>query len=117
MWRGLRRRCPRCGGSVIFERWMNAKEACPECDLRFEESGGDTWGFWVVLDRVFVVIPIVILFFGFAPAGKAAGPFSGARRTDAGILGNMSRSEGAPSQRCQRAEGPEICARTLETLV
>ena len=72
MWRGLRRRCPRCGGSVIFERWMNAKEACPECDLRFEESGGDTWGFWVVLDRVFVVIPIVILFFGFAPAGKAA---------------------------------------------
>jgi uncharacterized protein (DUF983 family) len=68
IWRGLRRRCPRCGRAPIFERWLDTHDRCASCGLVFEERAGDTWGFWVVLDRVFVAIPLVILLFGFATA-------------------------------------------------
>jgi uncharacterized protein (DUF983 family) len=72
LWRGVRRRCPRCGESVIFERWVELKQACPNCQLSFEKSPGDTWGFWVILDRIFIFVPIVVLYFGFAPADLGA---------------------------------------------
>ena len=68
IWRGMRRRCPRCGQAPIFERWITVRDQCAHCGLRFEERAGDTWGFWVLLDRVFVAIPFVILLFGFATA-------------------------------------------------
>ena len=66
--RGLRRRCPRCGQAPIFERWLDAYDECASCGLPFEEHAGDTWAFWVVLDRLFVAIPLVILLLGFATA-------------------------------------------------
>jgi uncharacterized protein (DUF983 family) len=68
IWRGMRRRCPRCGRGPIFERWITVRDRCESCGLRFEERAGDTWGFWVLLDRVFVAIPLVVLLFGFATA-------------------------------------------------
>jgi uncharacterized protein (DUF983 family) len=68
IWRGMHRRCPRCGQAPIFERWITVRDRCESCGLTFEESAGDTWGFWVLLDRVFVAIPLVILLFGFATA-------------------------------------------------
>ena len=64
--RGMRRRCPRCGQGTIFERWITVRDRCEVCGLQFEERAGDTWGFWVLLDRVFVAIPFVVLLFGFA---------------------------------------------------
>jgi uncharacterized protein (DUF983 family) len=66
--RGMRRRCPRCGRAPIFERFIDARDRCESCGLVFEERAGDTWGFWVLLDRLFVAIPLVILLFGFATA-------------------------------------------------
>ncbi len=41
--RGLRRRCPRCGGEGIFSSWANLRESCPSCGLRFEREPG----YWV----------------------------------------------------------------------
>lgn len=64
--RGLARRCPRCGQAPIFERFVNMRDRCAHCGLVFEERSGDTWGFWVLLDRLFVAIPLVILLLGFA---------------------------------------------------
>lgn len=64
--RGLRRRCPRCGQGAIFERFIDVRDRCSSCGFVFEERSGDTWGFWVVLDRIFVAIPLVILLLGFA---------------------------------------------------
>ena len=64
--RGWRRRCPRCGQSPIFERFIDVRPRCMNCGFVFEERSGDTWGFWVMLDRVFVAIPLVILMLGFA---------------------------------------------------
>jgi uncharacterized protein (DUF983 family) len=64
--RGLRRRCPRCGRAPIFEGFIVVRDRCESCGFLFEERSGDTWGFWVVLDRLFLVIPVVIIMLGFA---------------------------------------------------
>ena len=64
--RGMRRRCPRCGVGLIFERFIDVRDRCSNCGFVFEERSGDTWGFWVVLDRLFVAIPLIILMLGFA---------------------------------------------------
>jgi uncharacterized protein (DUF983 family) len=39
--RGLRKRCPRCGGGRLFDGWLTMKERCPTCDYRFERGGAD----------------------------------------------------------------------------
>ena len=64
--RGLRRRCPRCGQGPIFERFIDVRDRCAICGFVFEERSGDTWGFWVLLDRLFLAIPLVIMLLGFA---------------------------------------------------
>lgn len=48
------------------------KPECPACGLSFEQAPGDTWGFWVVLDRIFVAIPIVLIYLGLAPSSWPA---------------------------------------------
>jgi uncharacterized protein (DUF983 family) len=65
--RGIRRRCPHCGESALFDGWFRLRDRCPSCALIFEHSPGDTWGFWVVLDRVFLAALIAGLYFGFLP--------------------------------------------------
>lgn len=73
--RGLRRRCPRCGVGPLFRGWFSPREDCDHCGLTLRPRPGDTWGFWVVGDRIFVFVPIVLLYFGVRPAtwwGKGA---------------------------------------------
>ena len=43
MWRGMTRRCPRCGSGKIFRRWMTIVSDCPKCSLHFERESG----YWV----------------------------------------------------------------------
>jgi uncharacterized protein (DUF983 family) len=43
LWRGVRRRCPRCGRGGLFTRFFTLLLRCPECGLRFEREEG----FWV----------------------------------------------------------------------
>ena len=40
-WRGLRMRCPRCGGGAIFRRWWTYTEynQCPKCGLAYDPRG------------------------------------------------------------------------------
>jgi uncharacterized protein (DUF983 family) len=38
--RGLRRRCPHCGGGGLFTGWLRLAERCPTCGLRFEREAG-----------------------------------------------------------------------------
>jgi uncharacterized protein (DUF983 family) len=40
LWRGLRRRCPRCGAGGLFVRWFRLRERCPGCELLFEREPG-----------------------------------------------------------------------------
>lgn len=34
-WRGLRGRCPRCGGGSIFRGFLDIAESCPACGTSF----------------------------------------------------------------------------------
>jgi uncharacterized protein (DUF983 family) len=43
LWRGLTRRCPRCGGGKLFHRWFRMVPDCPHCALHFEREPG----YWV----------------------------------------------------------------------
>jgi uncharacterized protein (DUF983 family) len=43
LWRGIRRRCPRCGRGGLFTGFFTIRAECPGCGLRFEREEG----FWV----------------------------------------------------------------------
>ena len=62
---GWRRRCPRCGEGALFRSWFTLHERCSSCDLVFEESPGDTWGFWILGDRVFIAALLLVIVLGF----------------------------------------------------
>ena len=67
LWRGIRRKCPRCGEGAQFRRWFTLYERCASCDLEFEPHPGDTWAFWVFGDRVFLGVAIALIYFGLRP--------------------------------------------------
>jgi len=43
IWRGLTRRCARCGGGKLFKRYLNMVDDCPTCGYHFEREDG-YWG-------------------------------------------------------------------------
>jgi uncharacterized protein (DUF983 family) len=61
--RGLRGRCPNCGGPLIFEHGLRLREQCPApgCGLRWQRNQGYYLGaaVWNYTLTVFVVLPIV----------------------------------------------------------
>ncbi len=67
LWRGLRGRCPACGEDRLFESWIRVRPACRSCSTRFLENQGDPWAFLVVVDRIFVLLLVVLLYFRWAP--------------------------------------------------
>ena len=42
--RGLRRRCPSCGGKGIFKNFFRLRERCPSCGIKFERLEGFSLG-------------------------------------------------------------------------
>ena len=40
LWRGLTRRCARCGGGKLFRRYWTMVDDCPTCGLHFEREEG-----------------------------------------------------------------------------
>ena len=65
LWRGAQRRCPHCGQGPLFVRWITTHEHCRECGLVFVRNQGDTWLFWILMDRIPLVFGIVAIYFGF----------------------------------------------------
>ncbi len=43
-WRGLRRRCPRCGGARWFSGWFAKVDRCQTCGYKYERSPGFVLG-------------------------------------------------------------------------
>ncbi len=68
--RGLRRRCPHCGQGRLFVKRLELYERCAVCGIRFEFKRGDTWGFWILLDRLLIGVPILIFFISLMPPGS-----------------------------------------------
>ncbi len=69
--RGLRKRCPHCGRGRLFIRWTKLVDRCSECGLVYLRNEGDTWFFWIVMDRIPILAGIAALYLGF----RAAGPW------------------------------------------
>jgi uncharacterized protein (DUF983 family) len=65
--RGLARRCPRCGRGELFSRLLKVHPNCSVCGLALAPRPGDTWGFWVLGDRIFLFVPVVLIYFSLAP--------------------------------------------------
>jgi uncharacterized protein (DUF983 family) len=40
LWRGLTRRCARCGSGKLFRGWFKMVDDCPRCGLHFEREAG-----------------------------------------------------------------------------
>lgn len=63
--RGLARHCPHCGRGPLFARWFTLHERCSTCGLRFEQRPGDTWALWLIFDRLFLGVLIILVFLIF----------------------------------------------------
>ena len=73
LWRGVRRRCPHCGQGPLFSRWITFHPRCANCGLVFLRNQGDTWLYWIVLDRIPIGAGIVAIYFGFRITGFVSG--------------------------------------------
>ena len=70
LWRGIRKKCPNCGGGKIFDGWFTLKDRCPTCAYLFEREEG----YWVsaiivnvgVIQTMFIVLFIAVVI-GTAP--------------------------------------------------
>lgn len=56
--RGLRGRCPHCGGRGIFRSVNELKDACPTCGFSFVREEG----YWV--GAMTVIMALILIFFG-----------------------------------------------------
>jgi len=48
LWRGMRKRCPRCGGRRLFDGWYHMKPRCPTCGVKFERESGFFLGAYLI---------------------------------------------------------------------
>jgi uncharacterized protein (DUF983 family) len=60
LWRGLTRRCARCGTGHLFRRWFTMVDDCPGCGLHFEREPG-YWVGAVVINFAFVALIFVVV--------------------------------------------------------
>lgn len=65
VWRGLRRRCPHCGRGPLFVHWVTLHSHCRRCGLQFLRNQGDTWLFFLVMNRIPILVAIATIYFGF----------------------------------------------------
>lgn len=73
--RGLRRRCPLCGGGGLFRRWFTMVERCPRCGLNLERIEGH-WigalGMNTIVTFGAVLVAVVVGFAATYPDGSVA---------------------------------------------
>lgn len=63
--RGLRNRCPNCGGKTLFARGLTMNERCSQCGMMFERGEGFFLGSMSInyIVTLFVyLLPVLILF-------------------------------------------------------
>jgi uncharacterized protein (DUF983 family) len=60
VWRGVRRRCARCGANGIFRSYFELRERCPRCGYRFERDEAAFTGVWL-LNYSFTILPLLVL--------------------------------------------------------
>src|SRR6187455_3608327 len=48
VWRGLRRRCGRCGARRLFTGYFHLRERCPKCGYKFAREEGFFTGVYLM---------------------------------------------------------------------
>jgi uncharacterized protein (DUF983 family) len=61
-WRGITRRCPRCGSGGLFRRYFTMVDDCPRCGLHFEREAG----YWVGALAVNIAFVFAVFTVAFA---------------------------------------------------
>ncbi|MFL5562247.1 MAG: DUF983 domain-containing protein [Gemmatimonadaceae bacterium] len=69
-WRGLRLRCPNCGGGGILDGWFKLKHRCPTCGLVLDRGESDYFlgAYTVNLIAVELLVTGVLVVVGLATA-------------------------------------------------
>jgi len=67
LWRGLRRKCPRCGSGKLFTGWFRMVADCPVCKLHFEREPG-YWVGAIAISTTVVGILFTIVLVAFSAA-------------------------------------------------
>jgi uncharacterized protein (DUF983 family) len=79
LWRGLRRRCPRCGEKKIWTGYFKLAEHCPRCGLLFAREEGFWLGAYVINfgvgEGLVGVLLMVFLFFKINNPDLALAPW------------------------------------------
>ena len=58
LWRGLRRRCPLCGGGGVFSSFTQVKERCPRCNFPLQREEGH----WLGAVGINTIVTLGLLF-------------------------------------------------------
>lgn len=69
LWRGIRLRCPRCGGGGVMRGWFSMQRRCPHCQLVLDR--GESSDYWlgaytinfVVAEFVAVLLIVALILF------------------------------------------------------
>src|SRR4051794_14629807 len=77
LWRGFRKRCPRCGGGDIYSTWFRMRDRCPTCGYLFEREPGFFVGAYLINFAIAEGLLFVLLM-GFV-FWKSAHPDAGVR--------------------------------------
>jgi uncharacterized protein (DUF983 family) len=64
LFRGLRKRCPRCAERYVLRSWFKLKSACPRCGLRFESEEGGFLGAMVLNYSVTIGLWVIVMVVG-----------------------------------------------------
>jgi len=80
LWRGMSRRCGRCGEGGLFEGWFHLRDRCPRCGYRFTREAGAFTGVYLVNFAVtealmFAVLMVYVLWLGVSGSDAPLWPF------------------------------------------
>jgi uncharacterized protein (DUF983 family) len=80
LWRGITRRCGRCGEGHLFRGWFHLRERCPRCGYRFTREAGAFTGVYLVNIAVtealmFAVLMVYALWRGISASDAPLWPF------------------------------------------
>lgn len=59
--RGLRKRCPRCGESPLYDGWYGLRERCTACGLSFHDADGNSWAFMYLSTGFFTGVILIVM--------------------------------------------------------
>lgn len=64
LWRGLTKKCPRCGGGRLYRGWFHMHDRCPTCGLHFEREPGFFVGAYLINFATSIIL-LFVLCMGF----------------------------------------------------